>query len=52
MPLESQRDISDQSTLSETPIRAIVSLLHDFTVPLWLIHSFFMPSLLGSKHWA
>jgi hypothetical protein len=49
-PLGSQHDISDQFTLSKFPMRAIVSLRHDFTIPLPLAHSFFMPSLLGSEH--
>jgi hypothetical protein len=48
--LELRHDIRDQFTLSEFPMRAIVSLLHDFTIPLSLAHSFLMPSLLASEH--
>jgi hypothetical protein len=32
--LELQRDISDQFTLSESPMRAVVSLQPAFTIPL------------------
>jgi hypothetical protein len=51
-PLESEHDISDQFTLSEFLMRAIVSLLPNFTIPLSPIHTFFMSSLLVSERWA